>query len=406
MAEMEMKVLCEKLLQDKTLAEKAMAKLNTAIAGKSANEAAVVAAQHCRKLLLKEDAYAFEDIKSSLMISEQLAFSEIRDDDEDGCYAYLVSQLSHLHRFAFILKTEAGLTVEEIAKILKLKVPAAEAALASAWNTMTRTLDSMQKDKEEPVPMYAELRAKLTDALSDITLPEQVERKTYINTEAGKPKREKVKKPPITAAVSTTKSHKKLSIIAACLVVIGVVILFVVSGATSTGGEYAGGYFADIEIENYGTVTVQLNEKAAPLTVEHFIELAESDYYDGKTFHRIMEGFMMQGGSLNGDGLSDPNEETIKGEFAANGVENPLSHTRGAISMARSSSYDSGSTQFFIVHQDNQPSLDGLYAAFGYVTKGMDIVDEICTSAKPLDNNGKIAPEAQPVIKDVTIREA
>ena len=105
MAEMEMKVLCEKLLQDEKLAEKAMAKLHTATAGKPANEAALITAQYCRKLLLKEDAYAFEDIKSSLMISEQLAFSEIRDDDEAGCYAYLVSQLSHLHRFAFVLKT-------------------------------------------------------------------------------------------------------------------------------------------------------------------------------------------------------------------------------------------------------------------------------------------------------------
>lgn len=115
---------------------------------------------------------------------------------------------------------------------------------------------------------------------------------------------------------------------------------------------------------------------------------------------------MMQGGSENGDGKSVTGAQTIVGEFAANGYNNPLTHTRGAISMARASDYDSGSTQFFIVHQDNQESLDGLYAAFGYVVSGMDIVDEICETAQPTDNNGTIPAEEQPVIKDVTIREA
>ena len=402
MAEMETKVLCAKLLQDEKLAEKAMAKLNSAVQGKSAHEAAVLAAQHCRKLLIREDSSAFEDIKSSLMISEQLAFSEIRDDDEAGCYAYLVAQLSHRHRFAFLLKTEAGLTAEEIAKCLKLKPAEVESDLAAAWNTMTRTLDSMQKDKEEPVPMYAALRTKLTESLAGIDLPEQAAVKTYINTAAAAPKRKKVKKPAITAP--TPRNYKKMGIMAACFAVICAAIVIAVSVAT--GGDYAGGYYADIEIENYGTVTVQLNEKAAPVTVENFIELAESDYYDGKTFHRIMEGFMMQGGSENGDGKSVAGAETIVGEFAANGYNNPLTHTRGAISMARASDYDSGSTQFFIVHQDNQESLDGLYAAFGYVVSGMDIVDEICETAQPTDDNGTIPAEEQPVIKDVTIREA
>ncbi len=395
--------LCEKLLQDDAaLAKKAAAKVETAVQGKSEKEAAMLTAQQCRKLLLKEDSYAFEDIKSARLISEQFAFSEIQDDDEEGCVAYLISQLSHRHRFEYILKTEAGLDTAEIAKCLKLKPTEVENDLAAAWNTMTRTLDSMQKDKEEPVPMYAVVREKITEQLSDIELPEQTRVRTYINTDAARPKREKVKKPPITAAVDPNAKNKKLKWIAGSLVIVGVVIVMLVS---IFGGGYAGGYYADIEIENYGTVTVQLNERAAPITVENFINLAQSDFYDGKTFHRIIEGFMMQGGSLNGDGIGDGGA-TIVGEFEANGIKNPLPHTRGAISMARTNqSYDSASTQFFIVHQDNTESLDGLYAAFGYVVSGMEIVDKICSEAQPIDGNGMIAAENQPIIKNVTIRE-
>ena len=112
---------------------------------------------------------------------------------------------------------------------------------------------------------------------------------------------------------------------------------------------------------------------------------------------------MMQGGDPNGDGTGGSDEEIV-GEFSANGYDNPLSHTRGAISMARSDDYDSASSQFFIVHEDSTDSLDGLYAAFGYVTEGMDIVDAICEAAEPIDSNAMIAAEDQPVITSVTIR--
>ena len=162
-------------------------------------------------------------------------------------------------------------------------------------------------------------------------------------------------------------------------------------------------YYADIEIEDYGTITVQLDQEAAPITVANFVNLAESGFYDGLTFHRIWEGFMMQGGDPNGDGTGGSDEEIV-GEFSANGYDNPLSHTRGAISMARSDDYDSASSQFFIVHEDSTDSLDGLYAAFGYVTEGMDIVDAICEAAEPIDSNAMIATENQPVITSITIR--
>ncbi len=158
---------------------------------------------------------------------------------------------------------------------------------------------------------------------------------------------------------------------------------------------------AAIEVDGYGTITVALDAAAAPETVENFVSLAESGFYDGLTFHRIMSGFMIQGGDPNGNGTGG-SDEPITGEFRENGFDNPLSHTRGAISMARSSSYDSASSQFFIVHEDST-FLDGSYAAFGYVTDGMDVVDRICADAEPTDNNGSIAPDSQPVITSITI---
>lgn len=163
-----------------------------------------------------------------------------------------------------------------------------------------------------------------------------------------------------------------------------------------------GAIYADIDIEDYGVITVKLDPQAAPETVENFVTLAKSGFYDGLTFHRIIEGFMMQGGDPNGNGTGGA-EETITGEFSENGIINPLSHTRGAISMARSEDYNSASSQFFIVQQDST-FLDGQYAAFGYVTEGMEIVDAICAAAQPTDGNGTIAAEEQPVIRSITIR--
>jgi cyclophilin family peptidyl-prolyl cis-trans isomerase len=150
------------------------------------------------------------------------------------------------------------------------------------------------------------------------------------------------------------------------------------------------------------TVTVALDETAAPATVQNFIKLAEEGFYDGLTFHRIIDGFMMQGGDPNGNGTGG-SDQTIKGEFSENGFDNPISHTRGAISMARSNNLNSASSQFFIVQQDST-FLDGQYAAFGFVTEGMDIVDRICEEAQPTDNNGSIAKDRQPVIESIVIR--
>ena len=159
----------------------------------------------------------------------------------------------------------------------------------------------------------------------------------------------------------------------------------------------------EITIKDYGTIKISLDAEAAPLTVENFLKLTKEGFYDGLTFHRIMNGFMMQGGDPEGNGTGG-SDGTIKGEFAENGVDNPLSHTRGAISMARSQDYDSASSQFFIVHEDST-YLDGQYAAFGYVTEGMDVVDKICETVPAIDQNGTVLPENQPVIESIKIME-
>lgn len=166
--------------------------------------------------------------------------------------------------------------------------------------------------------------------------------------------------------------------------------------------EYLSGkYLVDIEIQDKGTIRVELDADVAPITVTNFVNLVEEGFYDGLTFHRIIEGFMMQGGDPMGNGQGGSDKE-IKGEFAANGVENPLSHTRGAISMARAKQYDSASSQFFIMHED-YTGLDGAYACFGYVISGMEIVDDICENAKVIDDNGTVLPENQPVIVSIKL---
>ncbi len=163
-------------------------------------------------------------------------------------------------------------------------------------------------------------------------------------------------------------------------------------------------YYADIVVENYGTITVQLNQNAAPITAANFVKLAKEGFYDGLTFHRIVEGWLMQGGDPEGTGLGGA-ENTIVGEFADNGHENELSHTAGAISMARGEDYNSASSQFFIVQED-KTEWDGYYAVFGYVTEGMDIVNAICSAEYPTVDDDTVEAAYQPVISSITIREA
>lgn len=157
----------------------------------------------------------------------------------------------------------------------------------------------------------------------------------------------------------------------------------------------------EMSVKDFGKITLELYPDIAPITVENFVSLVKDGFYDGLTFHRVVNGFMIQGGDPNGNGTGG-SKETIKGEFSANGVDNPLKHTRGAISMARSSKPDSASSQFFIMHQDAS-HLDGQYACFGYVTDGMDVVDAICDAVQVEDRNGTVLPKNQPVIESIRV---
>ena len=159
----------------------------------------------------------------------------------------------------------------------------------------------------------------------------------------------------------------------------------------------------EIEMQDGNVMKGELYPEVAPITVENFVNLIKNNFFDGLIFHRVIPGFMIQGGDPNGDGTGG-SEENIKGEFSNNGVDNDISHTRGTISMARASDPDSASSQFFIVQADST-FLDGDYAGFGHVTEGMDIVDKICEDAKPTDDNGTIPSDQQPVIEKITITD-
>lgn len=162
-----------------------------------------------------------------------------------------------------------------------------------------------------------------------------------------------------------------------------------------------GKHHAEMVIKDYGTIALELDADVAPITVENFAQLVNEGFYNGLTFHRIISGFMIQGGDPQGTGMGGSDKE-IKGEFAANGVKNNISHTRGVISMARATAYDSASSQFFIVHQDSK-FLDGNYAGFGRVTSGIGIVDKICADTKVEDNNGTVLKANQPIIEKITM---
>lgn len=318
-----------------------------------------------------------------------------------------LKKLSAYQRFAYICATVGGLSFAEIGNAMGQREAIARYCVETANYVMTR-----MPAGEVRTDQIASLFKK---AAAENGLPEQqdAECRQFI---AANTKRQ-------------TPLWKILTPIAAAAVVIALVLVLVLSGkngfTTSTSGDGTstttsgtGGntalkhgtttldlsktYYADIDIKDYGKITVKLDPKSAPITVENFVKLAQDGFYDGLTFHRIIEDFMMQGGDPLGNGTGG-SEKDIVGEFLSNGYDNALKHTRGAISMARSSAPDSASSQFFIVHKTSD-FLDGKYAVFGYVTEGMDVVDEVCEKAEPIDGDGAIAASQQPVMNSVKIR--
>lgn len=184
-----------------------------------------------------------------------------------------------------------------------------------------------------------------------------------------------------------------------CLILI--LTCFLITGCNGDDDMLNGKINAEIKIKDYGVIKLELDADSAPITVTNFVNLVNDKFYDGLTFHRIIDGFMIQGGDPSGDGTGG-SEKTIRGEFKNNGVTNNISHTRGTISMARSQANDSASSQFFIVQSDST-FLDGNYAGFGNVTSGMEIVDKICSDTKTEDDNGTVLKENQPIIESIKI---
>ncbi len=385
---------------------------------------------YCKGKLLKKNPKALRvPVNKNFLVPGNLAVSDSADTELN----YLLENLPHTQKYIFVMHTAGGLEVMQIARVLKFDSKTVRIAIDAEAENVKRLLALSGKGH---ACSYEDILEDMKQAEADAVVPGTVDEQmaTIIDAIAA-PIEEKEKKRKHTISV--------LSVLIGACVVIALLIFGLSSDTptTGTGEEFsstdapqAGGvtgeteesteaeetqpaetegatsstldenltYYADIVIEDYGTITVALDQASAPITVANFVELAESGFYDGLTFHRIIEGVMMQGGCPEGTGYGGA-EETIVGEFSANGYDNQLSHTRGAISMARSNDYDSASSQFFIVQED-YISWDGQYAVFGYVIEGMDVVDAVCDAAEPTDSNGSISAADQPVITSITIR--
>lgn len=194
-----------------------------------------------------------------------------------------------------------------------------------------------------------------------------------------------------------------ISIIVVLLLILGLNVLVNKKNIEKENKDLLSGiHYVEMIVKDYGRITLELDADTAPITVTNFINLINDKFYDGLTFHRIIDGFMVQGGDPEGTGYGG-SSKTIKGEFSLNGVENNISHVRGVISMARSgNSYNSASSQFFIVHEDST-SLDGQYAAFGRVIEGMEVVDKLSKVKVEEDTDGMVLKENQPVIESIRV---
>ena len=198
------------------------------------------------------------------------------------------------------------------------------------------------------------------------------------------------------------ESRLRRTIIEIVIVAVIALLVFILPSCSSTtySKKQVGIHHVEIEVEGYGVIKVELDGDNAPETVENFLNLARSGFYNGSTFHRIIKDFMVQGGRAP-SGWTGEQPKNIVGEFSANGKANPIKHTRGTISMARTANnMNSASSEFFIMHKDNT-GLDGQYAAFGHVTEGIEIIDQL--AEVPSGDNGAVEAADQPVIKEIRV---
>ncbi len=370
------------------------------------------AVEYCKGRLTKQSPKAFRlPYNRSFLVTVD---KKGKGRDDEPAMAML-STLPALQRFIFVMHTVGGYMPEQIANSFRFDLRSVDAALEAEKANIEQAAHSIGTAMS-----YETVVSALAEGEQKAAYPATMDEKVYAAiAEISAPLEKKMRK---------KWNLIGLSILALIAIVFAVVFAKGLPGDDTDSLQNSGEetdstlisspvieldenatYYADIEIADYGTITVELDQHTAPVTVSNFVNLAQNGFYDGLSFHRIMEGFMMQGGDPEGNGTggnTDENGEEINivGEFSNNGYENTISHTRGTISMARSSSgYDTASSQFFIMQEDTT-SLDGNYAAFGHVVEGIEIVDAVCEDAEPTDDNGTIPADEQPVITSITIR--
>lgn len=356
----------------------------------------IEALKECKKAILKTEPKAFQAPKNQNFV--------ISGEQKATDWKSAISEFSTLQKFIFISRVLGKLTPETISKIVLVDLSSIKLAI----NTEKINLEKIWSQKETENSIVRD--AKQMRFHSDDVFPILSAIDKYAE--------------PFEKMAWIKKIRIATTVLIVCLFIALIFTLVIIikerpteptNSNTSTSSiasnevaidnwvtSVTATDYAVIDLRDYGKISIALDSKTAPISVENFKNLANKGYYDGLTFHRIIEGFMMQGGSSNGTSSDDNNEPSIKGEFAENGVANNLSHVRGAISMARGNDNNSGSTQFFIVHKDST-FLDKKYAAFGYVVDGIEIVDKICTEAEPTDDNGTIPAKNQPIITSVKI---
>ena len=379
------------------------------------------AVTNCKLRIAKSDSKAFKIPQNKNFIVSAYSFNSSNSDEEIKRLS-LVS-LPAIHRFIYVLDAYLEWSHEEIAELLYTRGETVKLALDSKKNNFERFAYAFKQEKGVSVSFTEkDFDYYLFELDGECVVDSSVDEAVLSSIDS------------VIAPILTVKKRKRfkvglivgISLIAAILLTLGIVAICLSSESEEDESDDEYDYYEEfdelnwitqiesptqyaiIDIANYGKITLALDSNSAPKTVENFVNLASSGFYNGLTFHRIIEGFMMQGGDPNGDGTGgyldeNGNKVNIEGEFYYNGYDNLLSHTRGAISMARAEDYDSASSQFFIVHEDCSADLDGGYAVFGFVIDGIDVVDAVCAAAEPTDDNGTIEEAAQPVITSIKI---
>ena len=356
------------------------------------------ASQYCKNLLLEQDEKAFEPIGE---VPAKMPAAKADADPSEMYVNYLLSKFDNLHLFVFLLKSTFGLNNTEVGNLLDYDSIVVNKLMNEAEDLARHTVNSMKSRKDCPIQHYEHVIALLQHQMMHIEVAKELTAQVLSDIEE-------------TAAPAS--KLKWFGMIAACILLFAAILYPMIK----TIPNYTDKTYAVIEVDlsalsaalpsdldPVGQIVVELDASIAPKTVANFIELAESGFYDGLTFHRVIYDFMIQGGDPNGNGTGGSGK-TIEGEFYANGFMNPLSHVRGVISMARrGDDYNSATSQFFIMHTSTSASyLDGQYAAFGWVVDGMDYVDAIAAFTYTSDANGTVPSEYQTKINSVTIHES